>query len=89
MVFGWGKKKEKKHEIESIPLEKQVSLSEVNKITNEIKSLRHKTIISESKSFKNKIDGQVNELLKIAKELEKDPLNIDDIDKNLRTIVVR
>jgi len=89
MVFGWGKKKEKKHEIESIPLEKQVSLSEVNKITNEIKSLRHKTMISESKSFKNKIDGQVNELLKIAKELEKDPLNIDDIDKNLRTIVVR
>lgn len=89
MVFGWGKKKEKKHEIESISLEKQASLSEVIKIANEIKSLRNKTMISTSKSFKNKIDHQINELLKIATELEKDPLNIDDIDKNLRTIVIR
>ncbi len=89
MVFGWGKKKETKHENESITLEKQISLSEVNKITNEIKSLRSKTLISESKSFKNKMDDQIKELLKITKELEKDPLNVDDIDKNLRTIVVR
>lgn len=89
MVFGWGKKKETKHENEIVSLEKQVSLSEVNKITNEIKSLRNKTLVSECKSFKNKIDSQVKELLEIAKELEKDTLNIDDIDKNLRTIVVR
>ena len=89
MVFGWGKKKEKSQEIETVPLEKQISLSEVNKITNEIKSLREKTLISEYKSFKNKIDDQLKELIRIAKELEKDNLKTEDIDKHLRTIVMR
>ncbi|MCH8324713.1 MAG: exonuclease SbcC [Thaumarchaeota archaeon] len=89
MVFGWGKKKEKSQEIETLPLEKQISLSEVNKITNEIKSLREKTLISEYKSFKNKIDDQLKELIRIAKELEKDNLKTEDIDKHLRTIVMR
>ncbi len=89
MVFGWGKKKEKSQEIETVPLEKQISLSEVNKITNEIKSLREKTVISEYESFKNKIDDQLKELIRIAKELEKDNLQTEDIDKHLRTIVMR
>ena len=89
MVFGWGKKKEKPREIETVPFEKQISLSEVNKITNEIKSFREKTLISESRLFKNKIDKQFKELLKIAKDLEKDNLKTEDIDKHLQTIVVR
>ena len=89
MVFGWGKKKEKSQEIETVPLEKQISLSGVNKITNEIKSLREKTVISEYESFKNKIDYLLRELIRIAKELEKDNLKTDDIDKHLRTIVMR
>jgi chromosome segregation ATPase len=89
MVFGWGKKNEKQQEIETVPLEKQISLSEVNKITNEIKSLREKTLISEYKSFKNKIDDQLNELIRIAKSLEKDNLKTEDIDKHLQTIVKR
>ena len=89
MIFGWGKKKEKSQEIETLPLEKQISLSEVNKITNEIKSLREKTLISDYKSFKNKIDDQLIELIRIAKQLEKDNLKTEDIDKHLRTIVMR
>ena len=89
MVFGWGKKKEKSQETETVPLEKQISLSEVNKITNEIKSLREKTLIYEYKSFKNKIDYLLRELIRIAKELEKDNLKTEDIDKHLRTIVMR
>ena len=89
MIFGWGKKKEKSQEIETLPLEKQISLSEVNKITNEIKSLREKTLVSDYKSFKNKIDDQLIELIRIAKQLEKDNLQTEDIDKHLRTIVMR
>jgi hypothetical protein len=89
MVFGWGKKNEKQQEIETVPLEKQISLSEVNKITSEIRSLREKTLISEYKSFKNKIVDQLKELIRIAKELEKDNLKTDDIDKHLKTIVMR
>ena len=61
MVFGWGKKKEKSPEIETIPLEKQVYLTDVNKITSEVRALRQKTLISEFKSFKNKIDEQLKE----------------------------
>ena len=89
MVFGWGKKKEKSPEIETIPLEKQVYLTDVNKITSEVRALRQKTLISEFKSFKNKIDEQLKELLHIAKELEKDTLKTEDIDKHLQTIVMR
>ena len=89
MVFGWGKKKEKPQEIETVPLEKQILLSEVEKITREIKSLREKTLISECKSFQKKISGQLKELVRIAKELEKDNLKTEDIDKHLQTIVMR
>ena len=89
MVFGWGKKKEKPQETETIPLEKQILLSEVEKITSEIKSLRAKTLISEFKSFQKKIDDQLKELVRIAKELEKDNLKTEDIDKHLQTIVMR
>ncbi len=89
MVFGWGKKKENIQEIGTVPLEKQISLSEINKITNEIKSLREKTLISEYKSFKDKINDQLKELIRIAKALEKDNLKTEDIDKHLQTIVKR
>jgi len=89
MVFGWGKKKENIQEIGTVPLEKQISLSEVNKITNEIKSLREKTLISEYKSFKDKINDQLKELIIIANTLEKDNLKTEDIDKHLQTIVKR
>ncbi|HET6517710.1 MAG TPA: exonuclease SbcC [Nitrosopumilaceae archaeon] len=89
MVFGWGKKKEKPQEAETIPSEKHILLSEVDKITKEIKSLREKTLISEYKSFQKKINDQLKELLRIAKELEKDDLKTDDIDKHLKTIVMR
>jgi predicted nucleic acid-binding Zn-ribbon protein len=89
MVFGWGKKNERKYEIETESLEKQISLSEVDEIANEIQTLRKKTLISESKSFQNKMNNQLDELLNIAKQLEKDDLKVDDIDKHLRIIVVR
>ena len=89
MVFGWGKKKEKPQETATIPLEKQVFLSDVTKITDEIKSLREKTLVSEFKSFQKKIQGELKVLLHIAKELEKDDLKTDDIDKHLKIIVMR
>jgi len=55
MVFGWGKKKPKKQEPEIAPQKKQILLSDVPNVVDEIRSIRTKTIIAETNTFKNKI----------------------------------
>ena len=89
MVFGWGKKKEEKQTMETAQSEKEIHLSDVKNIIDEITSLREKTLIEESKSFKNKISYQLDALVKIAKKLERDDLNTDDIDRHLKMLVLR
>ena len=90
MVFGWGKKKPQKQEPESVaPKEEQISLGKISSLTDEIKTLRAKTIVSETKSIRNKMDTDLYEIKNIAKELEKDNLKVDDIDKHLQILVVR
>ncbi len=88
MVFGWGKKKTEPIP-ETIPLEKEIPLSEVKKITVDLLNLRTKQTVSEIKSYGNSISPLIKELVSIANTLEKDDLKVDDIDKHLRTIVVR
>ena len=89
MVFGWGKKKTKKQEIETTSLKKEISLSQINDIVNDIKNLRTKTLIAEINSLQNYIIPQLVEMLKIANELEQDDLKTDDIDKHLKVLVIR
>ena len=89
MVFGWGKKKDEKQTMETTPSEKEIHLSDVKNIIDEITSLREKTLIEESEYFKNKISYQLYELVKIAKKLERDDLNTDDIDRHLKMLVLR
>ena len=89
MVFGWGKKKTKKQEFETTSLKKEISLSQINDIVNDIKNLRTKTLIAEINSLQNYIIPQLVEILKIANELEQDDLKTDDIDKHLKTLVIR
>ena len=88
MVFGWGKKKS-----EIIPQEdtkqQNIPLSDVDKITKDLFSLRHNQTVSEVKSLRSKINPLLKELSSIVNNLEKDNLNVDDIDKHLRIIVVR
>ena len=88
MVFGWGKKKAEPIP-ETVPLEKEINLSEVKKITVDLLNLRTTQTISEIKSLRNNISPLIKELVSIAKTLEKDDLKVDEIDKHLRTIVVR
>jgi chromosome segregation ATPase len=88
MVFGWGKKKNQEAET-SNQEEKKIKLSEINSKIDEIQSLRAKTIITEIKSFRKKIDENLDEISKIIKELEQDNLHVDDIDKHLEILVVR
>jgi chromosome segregation ATPase len=88
MVFGWGKKKNQEAET-SIQEEKKVKLSEIKSKIDEIQSLRAKTIITEIKLFRKKIEENLDEVSKIIKELEQDNLHVDDIDKHLEILVVR
>ena len=88
MVFGWGKKK-KSFEYETIQDEREIKLDEINPKIEEIQNLRKKTIVAESKTFRKKIEYKLDEVSKIIIELEKDDLNVDDIDKHLEILVVR
>ncbi len=88
MVFGWGKKKEEKI-IEEIPQQKEVQLSDVQKITDDLLKLRTNQTLSEIKTHSKQISPLIKELANIGKTLEKDDLKVDEIDKHLRIIVVR
>ena len=89
MVFGWGKKKPKKQEPEIAPQKKQILLSDVPNVVDEIRSIRTKTIIAETRTFKNKIKSSCETILHIAIDLERDTLNVDDIDIHLKRLVER
>ena len=88
MVFGWGKKKVEQLP-EEIPRQKEIQLSEVQKIIDNLLDLRKKQALSEIKSLRNQTSPLIKELANIAKTLEKDDLKVEDIDKHLRVIVVR
>ena len=92
MVFGWGKKKKESKVIPEAPMsstEREVSFSDIDKILDDLKKIRSKTLISETSSFKKRIENQLKEVREIGIDLEKDDLKIDDIDKHLKTIVER
>ncbi|MGI0055921.1 MAG: exonuclease SbcC, partial [Nitrosarchaeum sp.] len=88
MVFGWGKKKEEKKS-EEIPLQKQIRLSDISEIIQQIVELRASQILSNIKSLRDSTEPLIKELITIGNTLEKDDLQVDDIDKHLRIIVLR
>ena len=89
MVFGWGKKKSQKQEPDIVPQKKQILLSDILNVANEIRSIRTKTIIAETKTFRNKIISSCETILHIVIDLEHDTLKIDDIDIHLKRLVER
>lgn len=88
MVFGWGKKKEEKKS-EEITSQKQIELSDVSKIIQQILELKTSQILSDIKSLRNNTEPLIKELIMIGDALEHDDLQVDEIDKHLRIIVVR
>jgi len=88
MVFGWGKKKQEKKESPKPTIE-TISLEEVPKVVETLTDLRKKQLISEVSMLIKRSNPLIKELSKITKQLEKDDLKVDDIDKHLRIIVVR
>jgi len=89
MVFGWGKKKEE----EELPVrtthEKEIHLNDVIKIMSDLEELRKSQTLSEIKNLRNNTVPLIDDLIKIGHVLEKDNLQVDDIDKHLAIIVVR
>ena len=88
MVFGWGKKKVRQVP-EEIQQHKEISISEVKKITQDLVDLRETQVLTEIKSIRYHTSPLIKELANIAHTLEKDNLKVEDIDKHLRIIVVR
>jgi len=87
MVFGWGKKKSQEEDI--LHQEKQILLSAVQNTVDDIRLIRTKTIIAETKTFRNKIKPSCETILHIAIDLERDTLEVDDMDIQLKRIVER
>jgi len=89
MVFGWGKKKQDDVSVEEVSQSKEIVLSNIPKILSDLGELRKSKTLSEIKNLRNSTEPLINELMKIGNVLEKDNLNVDDIDKHLAIIVVR
>ena len=88
MVFGWGKKKTEK-KIEEIPQNRQIVIESIPKIIDEHLKIRSTQTIAEIKSIQDMTRPLIRQLADIGKKLEKDSLDVDDVDKHLRIIVVR
>ena len=88
MVFGWGKKKNKQIPREILK-QKEIKLSEVQKIIKDFLDLRNAQTLTEIKMLRDQTSPLIKELAGIAHALENDDLKVDDIDKHLRIIVVR
>ncbi len=89
MVFGWGKKKQEDTSVKEIPQNKDISLTDIPKIISDLTNLRKSQTLSEINNLRNKTAPLIEELMKIGNVLEKDDLNMDDVDKHLAIIVVR
>ena len=89
MVFGWGKKKQVEEPVERKRVNQDIELSEVPQIIDDLRKLRESQTISEIKHLRNDTAPLIDDLMKIGIVLDKDDLNIDDIDKHLAIIVVR
>jgi len=89
MVFGWGKKKQVDEPVERKSVNQNISLTDVPKIIDDLSKLRESQTLSEIIYLRNNTAPLIDDLMKIGIVLEKDNLNIDDIDKHLAIIVVR
>ena len=91
MVFGWGKKKQDSTAapVEETPRSKEIILLDIPEIISELSELRRSQTLTEIIRLRNDTEPLIGDLMKIGNMLEKDSLQIDDIDKHLAIIVVR
>ena len=89
MVFGWGKKKTQQYEEDITSREKEIFLSEIPDIIKQLKSIKEKTVISETGIFRNKIKSNCDSILKTVGDFEHTSIKSEDLDPHLYTILQR
>ena len=89
MVFGWGKKKTQQYEEDITSREKEIFLSEIPDIIKQLKSIKEKTVISETGIFRNKIKSNCDSILKTVGDFEHASIKSEDLDPHLYTILQR
>ncbi len=91
MVFGWGKKKQENPMFveEELPKVKEITLDNIPDIVSEVEELRKTQTLSDVNTLRNNTNPLIDDLIKIGNLLEKDDLDVDDIDRHLAIIVVR
>ena len=89
MVFGWGKKKTQQYEEDITSREKEIFLSEIPDIIKQLKSIKEKTVISETNIFRNKIKSNCDSILKTVGDFEHASIKSEDLDPHLYTILQR
>jgi hypothetical protein len=86
MVFGWGKKKEEKHdEIQ----EQKITLSDVPGLIQKHKQTKQEEALQGAKPRFETIKKELESISSIINQLESDNLKLDDVDTRLKVIVVR
>ncbi len=89
MVFGFGKKKSNVIPDAEIQKERHVTLSDIKQIFIDAERPSIEKAISVSKELKEKVSKIRKNILEIIVQLENDDLKLDDVDRNLRTIINR
>ena len=89
MVFGWGKKKTQQYEEDVTSREKEIFLSEIPDIIKQLKSIKEKTVITETNIFRNKIKSNCDSILKTVGDFEHASIKSEDLDPHLYTILQR
>jgi DNA repair exonuclease SbcCD ATPase subunit len=88
MVFGFGKKKTQ-GQTGSSTQERTIQLGEIPGLLTEAESPHITDVINIAKSVKDEVETNRKKIHTLILHLESDDLNLDDIDRNLMTIVKR
>jgi predicted nucleic acid-binding Zn-ribbon protein len=89
MVFGFGKKKNDESSGSQTQQEKEIFLQDILSFLNNLESPRLSRIIQEAKHIKEQVESNYHKIKATILEFEEDDLNLDDVDKNLKTVVKR
>ena len=84
MVFGWGRKKP-----DETPQVFVIRLDEAANIANEARQTRAERTITEAGNLVHRTNTLIRELVQIRKDLERDDLVEEEVDKRIRPLVIR
>lgn len=85
MVFGWGKKKAPPP-AETVT---RIRLEEAPGTAEEVQAKRSQNVVTEASNILHGTNDMIRELTRIRQEMERDDLDMDDVDKRMQPLVIR